>query len=252
MSLLEARGVSKSFGGIEAVKQIDVDADRGEIVGLVGPNGAGKTTFFNCLLGLERPDAGRVVFDGHRLDGLPVHRRVRLGIGRTFQRMELFAEMSVEDHLLVAERSRRGGGSLWRDLLNRGAPRPEERAHAAHLLEMLGIADLAQRPAESLTLGPGRLVELGRALALEPKLLMLDEPSSGLDRAETETLGTVLTGLVADRGVGMLLVEHDLDLVRQVTDRVYVMDFGRMLAEGPTDEVLGRDEVRAAYLGSHP
>lgn len=249
MALLDATGISKSFAGIAALHDVSLSCGSAEIVGLIGPNGAGKTTFFNCALGLERPDGGRMVFDGHVLDRMPTYRRARLGIGRTFQRLELFAEMTVREHLLVAERSRLAAGGLWRDLCNRGAPSAEERARAAELLELLGMFDIADRPAESLSLGHGRLVELGRALAIEPKLLMLDEPSSGLDRAETAELGQALLRVVAERGTGVLLVEHDLDLVRQVTSRAYVLDFGTMLIDGPTAEVLAHSSVRRAYLG---
>jgi len=249
MALLEAEGISKHFGGIAALTDVGLSADASEIVGLIGPNGAGKTTLFNCLFGLDRPDRGRVVFDGQVLDRLPVHRRVRLGIGRTFQRLELFAEMTVREHLLAAERARGGGGALWRDLLNMSAPTADERSRVAELLEMIDITDISDRPAESLSLGHGRLVELGRALATEPKLLMLDEPSSGLDRAETAALGATLVRVVAERRTGVLLVEHDLELVRHVTSRLYVLDFGHMVISGNTENVLEHPSFRRAYLG---
>jgi len=249
MALLEAEGICKRFGGIAALTDVGLSADAHEIVGLIGPNGAGKTTLFNCLFGLERPDRGRVVFDGHLLDGLPVHRRVRLGIARTFQRMELFAEMTVREHLLAAERSRGRGGSLWRDLCNMGAPTAAERALVDELLEMLDITEIADRPAESLSLGHGRLVELGRALAIQPKLMMLDEPSSGLDRAETAALGAMLVRVVAERGTGVLLVEHDLELVRDVTSRLYVLNFGELVISGTTTDVVEHPSFRRAYLG---
>ncbi len=249
MALLEAEGITKHFGGITALSDVDLSADAGEIVGLIGPNGAGKTTLFNCLFGLDRPDRGRVVFGGQVLDKLPIHRRVRLGIGRTFQRLELFAEMTVREHLQAAERSRGGGGSLWRDLCNLSAPTAAERSRVAELLDMLDITEIAERPAESLSLGHGRLVELGRALATEPKLLMLDEPSSGLDRAETAALGATLVRVVAERGTGVLLVEHDLELVRRVTSRLFVLDFGHMVISGDTAEVLEHPSFRRAYLG---
>ena len=249
MPLLEAIDISKRFGGIMAIRELSLTVEPNEVVGLVGPNGAGKTTLFNCLLGILRCDSGRVMFDGRSIDGMPIYRRARLGIGRTFQRMELFTEMTVRDHLLAAERSRRGTGGLVLDLLNKGGPTPEEREKVASILDLLGIAHIADLPVEALTLGHGRLVELGRALATEPKLLMLDEPSSGLDRNETAALGDILAQVTAQRGTAILLVEHDLEMVQQVTTRLYVLDFGVLIASGTTSEALADAAVREAYLG---
>ena len=248
-ALLDAADVTKHFGGITALEDVSLSVGGGEAVGLVGPNGAGKTTLFNCLLGLLRPDAGRIRFDGRDLIGLPVHRRARLGLGRTFQRMELFSEMTVREHLLVAERARRGTGRLWKDLLNRGAPTAEEEAEADAVLELMGLTAVADRAIESLTLGHGRLVELARALMTRPTLLLLDEPSSGLDQAESLALARVLDTVRHERGTAVLLVEHDLAMVEQVVERLYVLDFGRMLASGPRNEVLADESVRKAYLG---
>ena len=249
-ALLEAVDVSKRFGGITALDAVSLSVGAGEAVGLVGPNGAGKTTLFNCLLGLLRPDSGRIVFDGRDLVGLAVHRRARLGIGRTFQRMELFSELTVREHLLVAERVRRGTGRLWKDLLNRGAPTAEEEAEVDTVLELVGLAPVADRAIESLTLGHGRLVELARALMTRPRLLLLDEPSSGLDQAESLALAGVLDTVRQERGTAVLLVEHDLAMVERVVERLYVLDFGRLLASGGRDEVLADASVRKAYLGA--
>jgi branched-chain amino acid transport system ATP-binding protein len=249
MPLLEAHNVSKRFGGITALNELSLAVEPNEVVGLVGPNGAGKTTLFNCLLGMLRPDTGTVKFDGRSIDRLPIYRRARLGIGRTFQRMELFTEMTAREHLLAAERSRRGTGGLLLDLLNKGGATPDERAKVDTILELLGITDNADLPVEALSLGHGRLVELGRALATEPKLLMLDEPSSGLDRKETVALGHILTRVTVQRGAAVLLVEHDLEMVQQVTSRLYVLDFGVLIASGPTAEMLADTNVRRAYLG---
>jgi branched-chain amino acid transport system ATP-binding protein len=249
MKLLEAEGVSKRFGGIDALRDVGLDADAGEIVGVIGPNGAGKTTLFNCLLGMEKADRGRVLFEGQDLGPMPVYRRARLGIGRTFQRMELFEEMTGREHLLAAERAR-AGGSLARDLVNKGRPTRAEQERAEEILALLGLSDIADRPVESLSLGHSRLVELGRALATQPRLLMLDEPSSGLDRTETAELAQVLLRVVAARGMAVLLVEHDLELVRQITNRLFVLDVGRLLTSGRTTEVLDNPAVREAYVGS--
>lgn len=242
-------GLSKCFGGITALEDVSLSVAAGGAVGLVGPNGAGKTTLFNCLLGLLRPDSGHIRFDGRALIGLPVHRRARLGLGRTFQRMELFSGMTVREHLEVAERARRGTGRLWKDLLNRGAPTAEEAAEVDAVLDLVGLAPVAGRAIESLTLGHGRLVELGRALMTRPRLLLLDEPSSGLDQAESLALARVLDTVRQERGTAVLLVEHDLAMVERVVERLYVLDFGRMLASGDRDEVLADPAVREAYLG---
>ena len=249
MSLLHAAGVTKTFEGITALDDVDREVEPGELVGLIGPNGAGKTTLFNCLLGIARPDRGSVGFAGRDLARMPVYRRARLGIGRTFQRVELFSGMTVRDHLLVAERARRGDGALWKDALGLGRPRRDEVERSERTLELLGLAGLADRPIESLSLGQGRLIEVGRALMTEPRLLMLDEPSSGLDRSETAALVATLREVHREREVAVLLVEHDVDMVRGFVSRLYVMDFGRVIASGATTDVLGDELVRRAYLG---
>jgi branched-chain amino acid transport system ATP-binding protein len=249
MSLLQASGVTKKFAGITALDDVSLDVDAGEIVGLIGPNGAGKTTFFNCLLGLLRPDAGTVRFDGIDLSRIPTHRRARLGIGRTFQRIELFSGMSPRQHFLVAERVRNARGALWKDVLFMGRPNHDERERAQAMLDLLGLGPVGDRAVESLSLGVGRLVEVGRALMTEPKLLLLDEPSSGLDRRETADLAETLLAVHRERNIAILLVEHDVELVRGFVERVYVLDFGTMIASGPTAEVFADDAVRKAYLG---
>ncbi len=249
MSLLVASGVSKTFDGIRALDDVGIEVGPGELVGLIGPNGAGKTTFFNCLLGVTRPDQGTVTFDGRDLGGVPTHRRARLGIGRTFQRIELFSGMSVREHLLVAERAHRADGRLWKDIVGRGRVTPAERDRADVTLDRLGLLDDADRPVEALSLGRGRLVEIGRALMTEPKLLLLDEPSSGLDHRETEALSEVLRTLNEESGVAILLVEHDVPMVRGLVSHVFVLDFGTMIASGSTEAVFNDVGVRRAYLG---
>ncbi|HRW36185.1 MAG: ABC transporter ATP-binding protein [Acidimicrobiales bacterium] len=248
-AVLEARGVTKTFAGITALSSVSLEVQPGERVGLIGPNGAGKTTFFNCLLGVLAPDRGTVLLEGDDVSDLPVHVRSRRGIGRTFQRIELFGESTVREHLLIAERVRRGDGSLWRDLLGRGRPRADELEACDEVLELLGLARLADEPIEHLSLGQGRLVEVGRALMTRPKLLLLDEPSSGLDRRETADLAATLRTVQDEQGFAILLVEHDVELVSSFTERSYVLDFGSLIAEGPTHEVLASAAVREAYLG---
>ena len=249
MTMLQARAVSKRFAGLQALSGVDLDIDEGDRVGLIGPNGAGKTTLFNCLLGVVRPDAGCVEFAGRDIGAMSVNRRARLGIGRTFQRIELFAEMTVRQHLLVAERSRRGDGAIWKDLIGRGRPHRDELVACDEVLELLGLHRLADEPIEKLSLGKGRLVEVGRALMTRPRLLLLDEPSSGLDRDETRALATTLRDIQAERGFAVLLVEHDVELVASFTERTYVLDFGQLIASGATADVMTNEAVRAAYLG---
>jgi branched-chain amino acid transport system ATP-binding protein len=248
-ALLEARDISKRFAGISALSQVTLQVDAGEFIGLIGPNGAGKTTFFNCLYGFLRPDHGRVLFDDRDVTRMATFRRARLGLARTFQRTELFSGMSVREHLLVAERARTCGVTLWRDLLLRGRVTDEERELADGMLALLGLADDAERPIESLSLGRTRLVELGRALMGRPRLLFLDEPSSGLDRTETDEMARVLLDAQREHGTAIVLIEHDIDLVQNVTARLYVLDYGRLIASGETAAVLAEPEVRHAYLG---
>ena len=180
---------------------------------------------------------------------LPVHRRAQKGIGRTFQRIELFPDTNVREHLLIAERTRRGDGRLWKDLLGRGRPKADEIDRCDQVLELLGLAGVADEPIERLSLGQGRLVEVGRALMTEPKVLLLDEPSSGLDRQETATLAATLRAVQQQQGFAILLVEHDVDFVSSFTERAYVLDFGQLIMEGPTRDVMRSDAVRSAYLG---
>jgi branched-chain amino acid transport system ATP-binding protein len=249
MSLLLAERVSKRFSGITALDAVSIDVAEGEVVGLIGPNGAGKTTFFNCLLGILKPDGGSVTFAGKDLTRVPTHRRARLGIGRTFQRIELFTGMSPREHMLVAERVRRGTGALWKDVIGRGKPTADEQERAQRTLDLLGLGPVADRKVEALSLGIGRLIEVGRALMTEPRLLLLDEPSSGLDRNETDVLAGTLREVQQEKQMAVLLVEHDVDFVRSLVSRVFVLDFGTLIASGATNDVFADAAVRRAYLG---
>ena len=251
MALIEASRLTKRFGGILALDEVSIAVEAGEAVGLVGPNGAGKTTLFDCLNGVRHFDSGELCFANRRIDTLPAYKRARLGIGRSFQRLELFAGMSAREHLMVAERVHRGDGRLWKDLCNRSkAQQPVSRVE--ELLGDLGLSEVADDPIESLSQGHGRLVELGRALVQDPLLVLLDEPSSGLDTKETAAFADVLVGLRQRRATAVLLVEHDLELVRRVVERIYVLDFGKLIATGPVEEVLSDPAVRRAYLGENP
>jgi branched-chain amino acid transport system ATP-binding protein len=247
---LESRQITKTFSGIQALSGVSIDVMAGERVGLIGPNGAGKTTFFNCLLGILTPDSGSVRFLDRDVSRLPVHKRAQAGIGRTFQRIELFSDTTVREHLLIAERVHNGTGAFWKDILGMGRPTAAEIERCDAVLELLGLRELGDEPIETLSLGQGRLVEVGRALMTEPSLLLLDEPSSGLDREETTILASTLREIQAEKGFAILLVEHDVELVAEFTERLYVLDFGSLIAHGPTAETLLDPAVRTAYLGS--
>ncbi len=250
MSVLATRGVSRHFSGIMALDRVTLEVNPGERVGLIGPNGAGKTTLFNCILGVLPLEVGEVELNGEDITHLPVHQRARKGIGRTFQQIELFADSTVRDHLVIAHRANRPRWAVVHDLLTLGRPRPEELEASDEVLELLGLQDLAEEPVERLSLGQGRLLEVARTLMTDPDVVLLDEPSSGLDRKETGALAETLQEIQGERGFAVLLVEHDIELVSAFTTRSYLLDFGRVLLSGPTDEVMASDEMREAYLGS--
>ncbi len=237
--MLRVDAVSVSFGGVQALGGVSFDAAAGAVTGLIGPNGAGKTTLFNVVTGFQRPDRGSVSVDDRDITRLRPHARARLGLGRTFQRLELFGSLSARENVLVGIEGARGRA-------DRGSDR---RGLADEILERVGLHGVGERQADTLPTGMARLVELGRALGTRPKLLLLDEPSSGLDQGETETLGRLLTGLAAD-GMAVLLVEHDVDLVMRVCSRVHVLDFGQVIAVGTPAEVQADPRVQLAYLGA--
>ncbi|HUC37601.1 MAG TPA: ABC transporter ATP-binding protein [Acidimicrobiales bacterium] len=244
-ALLEASGVSVRFGGLHALDDVDLAVPAGEITGLIGPNGAGKTTMFNVLTGLITPSSGRVGLDGDDITRWPPHRRGRAGIARTFQRLELFVRMSVEDNLVAAWEACHPGAVL-------GRGRAERRRKVSQVMEMLDLWRIAGLQAGVLPTGQGRMVELGRALCTDPRVLLLDEPSSGLDAAETARFCEVLRTVAGAHGSGepaVLLVEHDMSLVMEVCDHITVLDFGRRIACGTPAEIRADPSVRAAYLG---
>ena len=240
------------FGGLTALSDVTIQVAPRAITGLVGPNGAGKTTLFGVLSGLLRPTSGEVFLLGTNVTDSRPQLRARMGLSRTFQQPELFAGLSVRDHLVLADRIRHDPRRMWTDLVNGHAfrrPPREEDERVDGILEMLGITGIANRAVLSLPLGLRRLVEVGRALATAPKVVLLDEPSSGLDRAETLQLGETLRRVVAERGTSFVMVEHDVDLVLGLSQRVYVLDFGELIGEGTSAEIRANPRVRAAYLG---
>ena len=245
LPLLRTEGLTVRFGGLTAVDDVALEVGRGEVVGLIGPNGAGKTTTFGAVLGSVAAADGRVHLDGNDVTTWSTPRRARLGVARTFQKLEVFGSMTVRENLSFATEAAHLGGRPLR-LLSRAAGRDE--AFVDEVLDRLHLRDVADEAAASLPTGTARFLELGRALCARPRLLLLDEPSSGLDPAETRAFGDQIRH-VAATGVGVLLVEHDMALVTDVCERLYVLDFGRLIASGPTDEVVRSDAVRTAYLG---
>ncbi len=244
MSLLAVEGLSKRFGGVTAVDGVSFEVAAGEMVALIGPNGAGKSTCFNCLGGQIRPDAGRVRLQGRDLVGLPPRAIGRLGVGRTFQISATFASMRVRENVQVALMAR--DGALLSLTRRAGA---YARAEAEALLARLGVAALAEAPCSALSYGDLKRVELALALAGEPRLLLMDEPTAGMAPAEREGLMRLVDGIVAERGMGVLFTEHDMDVVFGHAHRVLVMDRGRLIAQGAPEAVRQDAEVRRVYLG---
>jgi branched-chain amino acid transport system ATP-binding protein len=241
--VLSALGISVHFGGLSALSNVSLHVPAGQIEGLIGPNGAGKTTMFNVLTGLQECETGGVTYQGVDISRWPAHRRGRAGIARTFQRLALFTRLTVHDNLVASwESSHRGG------VIGRG--RAQRQGRVRDVMDLLNLWPLADRLAGELSTGQGRMVELGRALCTDPRLLLLDEPGSGLDAAETAAFSTVLRTVVAGPlQPGVLLVEHDMALVMDVCSSLTVLDFGKVIAHGTPDEIRRNDLVRAAYLG---
>ncbi|MGW4213158.1 ABC transporter ATP-binding protein [Lentzea sp. NPDC004789] len=230
MSTLRVEGVTVRFGEVTAVNDVSLTVSPG-VTGLIGPNGAGKTTLFDVISGLRRPSAGRVLLDGADITAKGPHQRSRLGVARTFQRLEVFGSLTVWENVVVALESRRRPARL-----------------ASGLLARVGIAEFAANQADTVPTGAARLLELARALATDPSLLLLDEPSSGLDRAETDAFGALLRELV-EEGRSVVLVEHDMDLVMGYCDVVHVLNLGSLLTSGTPAEIREHEGVREAYLG---
>jgi branched-chain amino acid transport system ATP-binding protein len=249
MTGLSVRGLHRHYGGVAAVDGVDLEAPGSSVTVLIGPNGAGKTTLFQCVTGLETADAGSVVLGGDPLDGMAAHERSRRGLAWTFQRLEIFAGLTVEENVRVGAENRHGRPVL-RGLL--GLPdrdRAEARQITSTILDQLGLTPLADVPAGSLPTGTMRLVELGRALASGPSVLLLDEPASGLDDDQIARLALLLRRL-ADSGIAVLVVEHDMRFVFSVADHVYVMASGRILVSGTPEEVRADPAVQRVYLDS--
>jgi len=236
---LRVEDVEVRFGGLTALQGVDLQAQGGHITGLIGPNGAGKTTLFNVITGMQAPTRGRVYIDDVDVTERKTHQRARLRVARTFQRLEVFGSLTARENIRVGADARNG----W------SGEKEDARAATEAILERVGLLGVADDPVDSMPTGLARLVELGRAMATKPRLLLLDEPGSGLDHDETESLGTLLEGL-AQEGVAILLVEHDVELVMRVCHDIYVLDFGRLIAHGAPAEIQADKVVQAAYLGA--
>jgi branched-chain amino acid transport system ATP-binding protein len=250
MTLLELAGVSKHFGGLAAVNEVSFSVREGEILGLIGPNGAGKTTLFNLITAVFPPNGGHLLFRGEPLAGLKPHAIARKGISRTFQNIRLFAQMSARENIMVGRHAGSRAG-IWGSVLRTKSQKAEEsriREKTDELLDLMGIAGYEELPAGKLPYGHQRRLEIARALAAEPRLLLLDEPAAGMNESETRDIQQLIRTIRA-LGVTVLLIEHDMSLVMKVCDRLVVLNFGMKIAEGTPDEIRGNPEVVEAYLG---
>lgn len=248
---LQLKGISKRFGGLQALRDIVFDVAVGEIHALIGPNGAGKTTLLNIISGIETPDSGEIIFRGRNVNGESPEKRAMRGLSRTFQHLEVFNDMTVIENVMIGRYLRSKGGFLRAGLMLPGSRR-EERDIYEYCCDILNYINLLHRRddiAKNLPVGEQRILEIGRALATGPELLLLDEPAAGLNIRETKALGELIERIRSDRGITILIVEHDMELVMRISDRITVLNFGEIIAEGSPLEIQKNPQVISAYLG---
>jgi len=254
MSFFSVRGLSKRFGGLDALDDVSFEVEKGSIFSVIGPNGSGKSTAFNCINGIYKPTVGTIHFEGEQISGLKPHRIARRGLARTFQNIELFATESTVDNLMLGRHQHMRTG-LWRGMGMLGRTtraareEAENRAHVEQVMETLDLTAVRDRPVQELPYGTQKRVELGRALAMEPKLLLVDEPSAGMNPEERADIGERLRSLRDELGLTILLIEHHMQLAIDLADRVLALNFGKVIALGAPDEVRSHPEVIKAYLG---
>ena len=251
MSLLRTRDVTKKFGGVTALNEVDIAIESKEIVGLLGPNGAGKTTLFNVISGFLKPDTGRILFNENEVQDLLPYERVAMGIGRTFQHVKLFRNLTVYENLLVAQHRHLSSGSFSAMLRLPGWRRDEKEARdrVERILDQVNLRPWANSKPTELSYGTTRFLELACVLSLKPKVLLLDEPASGIQQKEVEALGPMLKRIRDENDCAILLIEHDMGLLLSTAERIYALDFGKVIAEGTPDEVTHNDQVLESYLG---
>jgi len=249
-TILQARGIRKEFGGIVALNNVDFEVRRGSITAIIGPNGAGKSTLINVMTGVTTPTAGSISLSGTTISGLQSHEIAHLGIARTFQTAQIFGNMTVLENVMLGRHTKTGCGMLASALLL-GRMRREEKAireTSLLYLDMVGLSDMAQQSAASIPIGRQRLLEIGRAIAAEPTVLLLDEPAAGLNTQETRALGELIRK-IRDTGITVIIVEHDMELVMDIADEILVLNFGLRLAWGTPEEIQANPEVIEVYLG---